>query len=140
MNEMIRAPSHLASGDGGTGQEGGLATVGAVAGFGAFFAAAACCVLPAALAALGLGAGLSSSFSAFVPFRWPLMVAAGLAVAIGWALYIRRRNQCRRDASCTRSPPARTTLVLLCTATGFIALSAILPHFEAQIMKAIGPT
>lgn len=139
MSEMTRGPFPLTSGEGDTGKEGGLATVGAVAGFGAFFAAAACCILPAGLAAVGLGAGLSSSFSAFVPFRWPLMVAAGLAVAIGWALYIRRRNQCRRDPACTRSNPTRATVALLCTATAFIALSAILPQFEAQIMRAIGP-
>lgn len=116
-----------------------MATLGAVAGFGAFFAAAACCVLPAALAAFGLGAGLSSSLSVFVPFRWPLMIAAGLAVAVGWVIYIRRRHQCRRDASCTRSPPTRATFIMLCAATVFIALSAILPYFEAQIMSAIGP-
>lgn len=138
MSEMTTA-SPLANGGGDTGKEGGVATVGALAGFGAFFAAAACCVLPAALAAFGVGAGLSSSLSAFVPFRWPLMIAAGLAVAVGWVLYIRRRNQCRRDASCTRSPPTRATFILLCLATAFIALSSILPHFEAQIMRAIGP-
>ncbi len=121
------------------GKEGGVATVGVVAGASAFFAAAACCVLPAALAAFGVGAGLSSSLSAFVPFRWPLMIAAAVAVAVGWALYIRRRNECRRDASCARSPPTKATFILLSMATAFIALSAILPHFEVQIMKAIGP-
>lgn len=132
--------SPQSSPDTDTRKEGGIATVGAVASFSAFFAAAACCVLPAALAAFGVGAGLSSSLSAFVPFRWPLMIAAALAVAVGWALYIRRRKQCLQDASCMRSPPTKATFVLLCAATAFLALSAILPQFEAQIMRAIGPT
>ncbi len=64
------------------GKESGAATVGVMAGISAFFAAAACCVLPAALAAFGVGAGLSSSLSAFVPFRLPLMILATLAVAV----------------------------------------------------------
>lgn len=139
MNDFTTSRSPLAGGDGTTGTEGGVATLGAVAGFSAFFAATACCVLPAALAALGVGAGLSSSLSALVPFRGPLMIAASLAVAAGWLLYVRRRNQCRRDADCTRSPPTKATLILLCAATALIALSAILPHFEAQIVSAIGP-
>ena len=139
MTDLTTTRSPLPSGDADTGREGSIATVGVVAGFSAFFAAAACCVLPAALAAFGVGAGLSSSLSAFVPFRWPFMIAAALAVAVGWVLYNRRRNQCRQDASCTRSPPTKATFILLSTATAFIALSAILPHFEAQIMRAIGP-
>lgn len=134
---ISRAP--LSTEDAGPGKEGGVATVGVVAGASAFFAAAACCVLPAALAAFGVGAGLSSTLSAFVPFRWPLMIAAALAVAIGWVLYLRRRGQCARDASCTRSPPTKATFILLCTATAFIALSALLPYFEGEIMRAIGP-
>lgn len=139
MTDLTTGHLPVSGGDAGTGKDGGVATIGAVAGFSAFFAAAACCVLPAALAALGVGAGLSSSLSAFVPFRWPLMIAAALAVAVGWVLYFRRRNQCRRDASCTRSPPTKATFILLCAATTFIALSAVLPYFEAEIMRAIGP-
>lgn len=139
MTDVTTSRSLLSSDEASPGNEGGVATVGVVAGASAFFAAAACCVLPAALAAFGVGAGLSSSLSAFVPFRWPLMIAAAVAVAVGWVLYIRRRNECRRDVSCTRSPPTKATFILLCAATVLIALSAILPHFEAQIMRAIGP-
>ena len=139
MTDLATSRSPLESGDADTAKVAGVATIGVVAGLSAFLAAAACCVLPAALAAFGLGAGLSSSFAAFVPFRWPLMIAASLAVAVGWLLYLRRRNQCARDASCTRSPPTKATFILLSTATAFIALAAILPHFESQIMKAIGP-
>lgn len=139
MSEMTSPLPPRVSGDANASKEGGVATLGAVASFGAFFAAAACCVLPAALAAFGVGAGLSSSLAAFVPFRWPLMISAGLAVAVGWVLYARRRNQCSRDASSTRSPPTTATFLLLCAATALIGLSAFLPQFEAQIMRALGP-
>ena len=138
MTDLTTTRSPLASEDADTGKVAGVATIGVVAGLSAFFAAAACCVLPAALAAFGVGAGLSSSFSAFVPFRWPLMIAAALAVTVGWVLYIRRRNECARDVSCTRSPPTKATFILLSAATAFLALSAVLPYFEAQIMRAIG--
>ena len=139
MTDLTTSRSPHPSEDVREGKEGGVATIGAVAGFSAFFTAAACCVLPAALAAFGVGAGLSSSLSAFVPFRWPLMMAAALAVVVGWGLYFRPRNQCREDESCMRSPPTKATFILLCVATVFIALSGILPYFEGQIMRAIGP-
>lgn len=139
MTDLTTSRSPLPGGAAETSSEGGIAAVGAVAGFSAFFAAAACCVLPVALAAFGIGAGVSGSLAVFVPFRWPLMIAAALAVSIGWVLYLRRRGQCARDPSCTRLPPTGATFILLCTATAFIALSAILPYFEGAIMRAIGP-
>lgn len=124
--------------DAGNGKEGGVAALGAVASFSAVFAAAACCVLPAALAAFGVGAGLSSSFSALVPFHLPLTIAAMVAVALGWIFYVRRRNLCLSDASCTRAPPTKATFIMLCIATVFVALSAIWPQIEAPLMQAIG--
>ena len=124
--------------DAGNGKEGGVAALGAVASFGAVFAAAACCVLPAALAALGVGAGLSSSFSALVPFHWPLTIAAVAAVAVGWVFYVRRRKLCLSDATCTRAPPTKATFMMLSVATAFVALSAVWPYIEAPLTRAIG--
>lgn len=126
--------------DAGNGKEGGVAALGAVASFGAVFAAAACCVLPAALAAFGIGAGLSSSFSALVPFHWPLTIAAVAAIVLGWVFYVRRRRLCATDSTCTSTPPTRATFVMLCIATAFVALSAIWPYLEAPLMQAIGQT
>ena len=115
--------------------ERGVAAVGTVGGFAARFSAAACCVLPLAFAALGLGAG---GLAAFVPYHWPLTIAAGLAVAIGWALYVRKRRACSRDASCTVAP-TRATFVMLSVATVFVALSALWPsYFEAPLMRLLG--
>lgn len=100
----------------------GVAAVSSVGGFGALFSAGACCVLPLAFAALGLGSG---GLAAFVPYHWPLTIASALALAVGWMLYIRKRRACARNGSCTVTPPSRVTLVMLSFATVFVALSAI---------------
>lgn len=113
----------------------GVATVGTVAGAGALFSAAACCILPLCLAALGLGAG---GLSAIVPFHWPLTIAAMVAIAAGWVLYVRRRRACERDGGCAAAPPARSTFVLLCLATAFVAVSASWSLIEAPLMRAMG--
>ena len=106
-----------------------MSTVG---GFAALFSAAACCVLPLAFAALGLGAG---GLAAVVPYHWPLTIASALAVAVGWALYVRKRRACMRDGRCIVAPPTRATFILLCVATAFVALSTIWKtFFEAPLM------
>ena len=139
MTDKTFSGSPPAQRDAGNGKEGGVAALGAVASFSAVFAAAACCVLPAALAALGIGAGLSSSFSALVPFHWPLTIAAVAAIVLGWVFYARRRKLCASDAACTRTPPTKATFIMLCISTAFVALSAIWPYLEAPLMQAIGP-
>lgn len=113
----------------------GVATLGTLASIGALFSAAACCILPLALAALGVG---SAGLSSVVPFHWPLTIAAIAAVAAGWFFYFRKRNACARDASCATPPPTRSTLVLLCAATAFVTISVCWPLIEAPLMRAIG--
>lgn len=115
--------------------EGSAATLGAVAGLGALLSAAACCILPLVLAALGLG---SAGLSAIVPFHWPLTIAAVAAVAIGWLLYVRKRRACALDAACTSASPARSTFGLLCLATAFVIISASWGYIEAPLMRALG--
>ena len=114
----------------------GVAAMGTVAGAGALFSAAACCVLPLALAALGVGAG---GLAAFVPFHWPMTIVAAVAIAVGWLLYLRRRRACARDESCTIALPSRATLIMLSLATVFVALSALWPSYlEKPLMNLLG--
>lgn len=112
----------------------GVATLGALASVGALFSAAACCILPLALAAIGVG---SAGLSSVVPLHWPLTVAAVAAVAAGWFFYIRKRIGCERDRSCIISPPAKSTFVLMCMATVFVTISACWPFIEAPLMRAL---
>lgn len=117
------------------GSDRGVAAVGTAGGFAALFSAAACCVLPLAFAAFGLGAG---GLAAFVPYHWPLTIASALAVALGWALYFRKRRACVVDESCAVAPP-RGTLVLLAIATAFVLLSAVWKTFlEAPLTAWLG--
>lgn len=119
----------------GANADRGVATLGTVASMAALLSAAACCILPLALAAIGVGAaGLSS----VVPFHWPLTIAAIVAVAAGWFLYLRKRRACVRDATCTTLSPAKSTFILLCLATVVVAVSACWGFIEAPLMRALG--
>ena len=114
----------------------GVAALGTAAGFGALFSAAACCVLPLALGAIGLGAG---GLATIVPFHWPLTIGAAVAVAAGWLLYRRRKRACARNANCGTMPPTRATFVMLCLATLFVTLSALWPvYIETPLMRLLG--
>lgn len=123
----------FASGSGPAGVEGPVAAIGTAAGFGALFSAAACCVLPLAFAVAGLGAG---GLAAVVPFHWPLTIAAGAAVAAGWALYLRKRRACAVAPGCDPSP-SRATFAMLCAASLMVALSALWPAFLEQPLTAL---
>jgi mercuric ion transport protein len=113
----------------------GAAALGTLASIAALFSAAACCILPLALAAIGVG---SAGLAPVVPFHWPLTIGAIIVVAIAWLLYLRKRRACVRDATCTVAPPARSTFLLLCIATVFVTISACWPWIEAPLMRALG--
>lgn len=112
-----------------------MAALGAAASVGALFSAAACCVLPLALGAVGLGAG---GLAVVVPFHWPLTIAALVAVAAAWLLYLRKKRACARDSGCTTVPPSRATFVMLCLSTIFVTLSAFWSFIEAPLMRLLG--
>jgi mercuric ion transport protein len=119
----------------GANADRGVATLGTVASIAALFSAAACCILPLGLAAIGVG---SAGLSSVVPFHWPLTIAAIVAVAAGWFFYLRKRRACVRDATYSTAPPARSTLALLVVATVFVTISACWDFIEAPLMRALG--
>ena len=115
--------------------ETGVTALGTVGGFTALFSAAACCVLPLAFAAVGLGAG---GLAFLVPYHWPLTIGAGIAVAAGWAFYWRKRA-CALGSSCGRAPPSSASFWMLSVATAFVILSAIWPgYIERPLMRLLG--
>ena len=113
----------------------GVAALGTAASFGALVSAAACCVLPLAFGAAGLGAG---GLAALVPFHWPLTIAAMVAVAAAWLLYLRKKRACAREAGCTTAPPSRATLVMLSVSTVFVTVSAFWSLSEAPLIRLLG--
>ena len=117
------------------GADRGAAALGTAASFGALFSAAACCVLPLALGAVGLGAG---GLAVLIPFHWPLTIAAIVAVAAGWLVYLSRKRACARDTGCTTAPPSRATLLMLCLSTVFVTVSASWSFIERPLMRLLG--
>ena len=119
----------------GVGADRGVAALGTLASVGALFSAVACCVLPLVLAALGISAG---GLAFFVPYHWPLTIAAAAAVAAGWLLYVRKRRACALDPDCAAAPPRRSTLVMLCTATVMVLISSFWSFIEQPLMRLLG--
>lgn len=117
--------------------DGALSAIGVLASFGAVFAAASCCVLPLALAALGVGAGLSSTFAALMPLRWPLTALSLIGLAAGWWAYARRRRACAADLSCTVPLPSRATPIMLAIGTALTLIALIWDRLEAPLMKVL---
>jgi mercuric ion transport protein len=108
--------------------------LGATAALGAVLAAASCCVLPLALAALGMGAALSSTWDVLMPLRWPLTLVSALGLAGGWWTYAKRRRACATDPTCSMPLPSRMTPVVLSIGT-ILTLAALLwDHFESLLM------
>lgn len=116
--------------------ETGVAAVGTAGGFTALVSAAACCVLPLALALAGIGSG---GLAFLVPYHWPLTIGAGLLVAAGWAFYARKRRACSTSNDCGAAPPGRLAFVLLCLASACVILSALWPgYIEGPLMRLLG--
>lgn len=114
-----------------------LSAFGALASFGAVLAAASCCVLPLALAALGMGAGLSSTFAALMPLRWPLTALSLVGLAAGWWAYWRRRRACVADRSCAVPLPSRAIPIVLAIGTALTVIAILWDRLEAPLMKGL---
>ena len=137
MNKRILPHETLAASASPRRADAGLSALGALASFGAVLAAASCCILPLALAALGVGAGLSSSFTALMPLRWPLTVLSLLGLGAGWWAYARRRRACAADRSCTLPLPSSTTAIVLSIGTALALIALVWDRLEAPLIKAL---
>ena len=112
----------------------GVAGVGVLASAAALFSAAACCVLPLVLVAVGLGAG---GLAWFVPYHVPLTVAAFVLVVLGWFLHLRKARVCSADG-CEKPVHNGATRLVLLIATTMIGLSALWGFIEQPLMRALG--
>lgn len=119
----------------------GIAATGAATGLGAL-AASSCCLVPTALAWLGLGAGaVSLSLLGAVEFlsRWRthLLLASAVLVFAGWTIWLRQRRAAH--AFC---PSPRISGVSTATMATFIIASLCLAgaigweYVESVLMEA----
>lgn len=106
-----------------------LGIIGVVTGAGGVFAAASCCVLPLALASVGVSAAGLASLGTL---HTPLSAIALLAMIAGWFFYVRRRRACAGDEGSNRA--TRKSLVLLIIASLLVAAAAVWPFIEAPLM------
>lgn len=118
-----------------SGSEREVAAAGTVASLTALFSATACCVLPLALASIGIGAG---GLAVLVPYKGPLTVVALAVVIVGWGLYLRKRRTCSADADCAASAPSRATLAMLIIASVLVAICLLWSFIEQPLMRALG--
>lgn len=105
---------------------------------GALIAACSCCILPMALAGIGVSTGFGSVLSPLGPLRWPLTAISIVAVSASWFMVLRQR----RFACAGGQPPARKWLlsprmILLIVATAFTLVAAAWSFLEPTVMNAL---
>lgn len=116
----------------------GVASIAGALGLSAVTAAAACCVLPLALASIGVGAGLAGSLAELATIRTPLLVLSGVALVVAWIMWWRKRETaCTAGDACAADAAPRRAIGLLIAATALVGLAAIWDSIEPLLMKWI---
>ena len=116
----------------------GVASIAAAFGLGAVTAAAACCVLPLALASIGVGAGLAGSLAGLASTRTPLLLLSAVALAVAWIMWWRKRETaCAPGDACATDASPRRATGLLIVATVLVGLADIWGSIEPTLMKWI---
>jgi mercuric ion transport protein len=107
-------------------------TVGGV--FAAIGVCASCCLLPLALAALGVGGAWVGGLKSFVPYK-PIFViiAAGLLAYGFYVVYWRRNKACMTGAACASCRPGRSARIGLWVATILAASSVLFDYLEPYL-------
>lgn len=115
---------------------GFLAGTGAVVGISALVASS-CCVLPIALAGLGVTGAVFSGLAFLADIRPLLIAGAAGMLALGWAFFFwrRRRQSCEGD-TCARPGTSRGTKWLLGFSSLVVGLALVwAPYIEPALLK-----
>lgn len=113
-----------------------LASLASALGLGAITAAAACCVLPLALASMGVGAGLAGGLAMLTGVRTPLLMAAAVVLAVAWVMWWRKPDAaCASGGACATPALSRGSLALLIASTVLVGLAGAFPAFEPALMR-----
>lgn len=109
-----------------------------VSSVGAVLAACSCCILPMALAGIGLSTGLSSVLSPLGSLRWPMAALSVLMVAVSWFVVIRQRRQACGCSSLDLRLWLRTPKILmLLAASVFTLISLSWSAVEPALMRSM---
>jgi mercuric ion transport protein len=115
-----------------------LGFVGAVASLGAI-GASSCCVLPLMLAAVGASSGVFSFLEWLIPYRTPLLVIGGLAVAGGWFAWWRNKTVCEPDSACAEPRRSRSTMITLTVLSLLMLLALGWNFLEPTLIQYVRP-
>ncbi len=113
-----------------------LAGTGAVVGITALVASS-CCVLPIALAGLGVTGAVFSGLAFLADIRLFLIVGAAVMLALGWAFFFwRRRGACCDDDTCARLERSGRMIGLLGFGSLVVGLALVWgPYVEPALLR-----
>ena len=116
-----------------------LAGTGAVVGLGALIASS-CCVLPMALAGLGVTGAIFSGLAFLADIRPLLLGGATVMLALGWAFFFWRRRApvCNVGRACAVSATSARTATLLGFGSFIVGLALVWePYVEPVLLKLV---
>jgi mercuric ion transport protein len=109
----------------------GVAAAGSIL---AAIGAASCCVVPFALATVGISGAWIGNFTALAPYQpYFLGLAVFLLGAGFFAVYRKPRTVCAEGASCARPASHRAAKVALWTAAVLVVLAAAFPYAAPRL-------
>jgi len=111
-----------------------------IGGIVAALGASACCILPLALFALGIGGAWGSYLTALHPFRPDFIATAFLFVGIGfYKVYSKpKTEECAEGSFCARPDSGRINKISLWTAAVLVGLAAVWPYIAPPLLEWIG--
>jgi mercuric ion transport protein len=117
---------------------GWFAGLGVVAGLGAI-AASSCCVLPLALAGIGVTGAALGVLAILVYLRPFLLGAAVLALVAGWVQFLRRRAaSCDTDECCAAPASSNRMAMVLSVGTALVTAGVIWkPYVEPLLIEFV---
>ncbi|KPH77823.1 MULTISPECIES: mercuric transporter MerT family protein [Bosea] len=115
---------------------GVLAGTGLVVGAGALIASS-CCVLPMALAGLGVTGAVFSGLAFLADIRPFLIAGAAVMLALGWAFFFWRRRRARCDGdTCAKPERSGRTMGLLGFGSLVVGLALVWgPYVEPALLR-----
>jgi mercuric ion transport protein len=115
-----------------------LAGTGTVVGLGALIASS-CCVLPLALAGLGVTGAVFGGLAFLAEIRPLLLGGAAVMLALGWAFFFwRRASVCNVGGACAVPARSARTATLLGIGSFIVGLALVWePYVEPVLLKFV---
>lgn len=111
---------------------------GMLSSVGAVLAACSCCILPVALAGIGLSTGLSSVMSPLGPLQGPMAALSFVLVAFSWIVVLRQRRQAWACGPSKFRSWLRTPKILMLIMASAFSLTAVSwKALEPALMRAM---